>query len=360
MSYREATFYFLTGTGNSYRATTWMDELSSSAGAATCVRPIQSARPAEEVGEGASSLLGLVMPTHGFTAPWAMLRFVMALPRRRSTHAIVVANRAGIRVGRIFLPGLEGTATYLVALILALKGYRVRGALGLDMPSNWIALHPGLHPDAVAAITARARVKLDGFMETILSGKRRFAGWLSLLFGLLLLPVSFGYLLVGRFYLSRLFFASDSCNGCSLCAQYCPLGAIKMWGSGKQSRPYWTFRCETCMRCMAYCPLRAVEAGHSWAVLLYFVTSVPAVAVLLNWLGARFPALSTLNAGAMRLILEYVYALTAMWVAYALFSLLLRVEWINRFFTVTTLTHYYRRYHEPDTSLKDLGKRSNE
>jgi len=84
---------------------------------------------------------------------------------------------------------------------------------------------------------------------------------------------------------------------------------------------------------------------------------VPTVTVLLNWLGARFPASSALNTGAMRLLLEYVYALTAMWVAYALFSLLLRVKWVNRFFTVTTLTHYYRRYHEPGTSLKDLGKK---
>jgi len=33
---------------------------------------------------------------------------------------------------------------------------------------------------------------------------------------------------------------------------------------------------------------------------------------------------------------------------------LLRVPLINRLFTVTTLTHYYRRYHEPDTTLNDL------
>ena len=156
MSYQEATFYFLTGTGNSYRATIWMGEAVNGTRVTSHIRPIRSAHPKEEIGEGASSLLGLAMPTHGFTAPWAMLRFALSLPHRRSTHAIVVATRAGTKVGSVFLPGLEGTATYLIALILASKGYHIRGLLGLDMPSNWTALHPGLHPDPVAAIITRA------------------------------------------------------------------------------------------------------------------------------------------------------------------------------------------------------------
>lgn len=358
MHYQQATFYFLTGTGNSYRAAVWMEQEArdaaitrDDAAITTLLRPIHSARPDEEIGHGPTSLLGLASPVHGFTTPWTMLRFVLRLPRRQGTHAVVVASCAGSKVGRIFMSGIEGSATYLVALILMLKGYNVRGMLGLDMPSNWMSLHSGFHPDSVAAIIERARPRITQLMQAVLSGQRRRGSWPKLLLAVLLLPVSFAYMLIGRFYLGKLFFASERCVGCGLCAKNCLTGAIKMWGGGKNRRPYWSYRCENYMRCMAYCPNQAIEAGHSWAVILYFITSVPAATMLLNELTAHF---SGLNAGATSLLLEYVYVLASMYLAYLLFSLLLRVPWVNRFFSLTTLTHYYRRYHEPDTSLKDL------
>ncbi len=369
MGYREATFYFFTGTGNSYRVTAWMAEAARETGAPVTVRPIESAHsfdcpsamlrtsaqdtPSEEIGQGETALLGLVMPTHGFTAPWAMLRFALRLPRRNNTHAVVVATRAGSKIGPVFTPGIEGTGTYLSALILALKGYRIRGATGIDMPSNWIAVHPGLSPDTVAGIVARARKRVAGFIGPILSGKHRFTGWLSLLIGLCFLPVSLGYLLIGRFFLARLFFASDRCTGCGLCAEYCPNNALEMRGSGNRRRPYWTFRCESCMRCMAYCPTQAVEASHLLGVGVYLLATVVPTTALLTWLAARVPALAFLS-GIPRWALESVYAVVALGLAYPIFHFLLKIAWVNRFFTLTTLTHYYRRYHEPETRLKDL------
>ena len=62
MSYRKAALYFFTGTGNSYRVAAWMAEAARQAGADTTIRPIESARPAQEIGSGTSALLGLVMP----------------------------------------------------------------------------------------------------------------------------------------------------------------------------------------------------------------------------------------------------------------------------------------------------------
>lgn len=124
MPYQTATIYFMSGTGNSFRAATWLAEAAQEQGILAQVVPIGSGRPAEEIKEGAEHLVGLVMPTHGFTTPWQMLRFALRLPRRRGTHALVLPTRAGTKFGQVFLPGLEGTAGYLPALILALKGYR--------------------------------------------------------------------------------------------------------------------------------------------------------------------------------------------------------------------------------------------
>jgi Pyruvate/2-oxoacid:ferredoxin oxidoreductase delta subunit len=282
------------------------------------------------------------------------LRFALQLPRRGATHAVVVASRAGLKIGPVFTPGIEGTATYLIGLILALKGYRVRGAMGVDMPSSWIAAHPGLPPAAVAAILARARDKVTGFSDTILSGGLRFSGWIPLLIGLWFLQISLGYLLVGRLFLAKLFFASERCNGCGLCAERCPKGAIRMRGSGDHQRPYWTFRCESCMRCMAFCPTRAVEASHLLGVGAYLLALTIPTSMILAWLVAHAPALAFLG-GAPRLALETIYAIAALGLAYPVLHGLLGIAWINRLFTLTTPTHYYQRYHEPETTPQDLA-----
>ncbi|RLC71145.1 MAG: (4Fe-4S)-binding protein [Chloroflexi bacterium] len=361
MGYEKVIIYFYTGTGNSYRVAAWIADAARDAGAIVTVRPVESGNPVEEIGQGEAALpstqlrtcLGLVMPTHGFTTPWAMLRFALRLPRRRDTHALIVATRAGAKIGPIFTPGIEGTATYLVALILALKGYRIRGATGIDMPSNWIALHPGLSPNTVSEIVSRARDRVAGFMGDILSGGRRFTGWLPLLIGLYFFPISLGYALMGRFFLTKLFFASDRCTGCGLCAEHCPNQAIEMRGSSGHRRPYWTFRCESCMRCMAYCPTRAVEANHLLAVGVYLLAAAVPTTALLAWLTARVPVLTFLSR-MPRWAMETVYAIVALGLGYPIFYWLLRIAWVNRFFTLTTPTHYYRRYHEPETALKDL------
>jgi hypothetical protein len=52
-----------------------------------------------------------------------------------------------------------------------------------------------------------------------------------------------------------------------------------------------------------------------------------------------------------------MYILVSLFVTYLLFTLLIRIPLVNRLFTYTTLVHYYRRYHEPDATLGDLGKK---
>jgi len=168
--YRKAVVYYYTGTGNSYRVAAWMTGAARDEGVSAVLRPVEMAHPEEEVDAGEEMLLGLVMPTHGFTAPWAMLRFALRLPRRRGTHAVVVATRAGLKIGPVYTPGIEGTGTAVLALILALKRYGVRGAAGVDMPSNWLAVHPGLSPQAVTGILGRAEDRVADLMDHILSG----------------------------------------------------------------------------------------------------------------------------------------------------------------------------------------------
>lgn len=350
MVYKQAILYFMSGTGNTFRVATWMGEAAEQRGISTWVIPYEAARPALQVKDAEDQLVGILLPAHGFTAPWVILRFAAHMPRGRGTHAFVATSRGGSRPFGVRLPGMEGTAGYLIALLLAVKGYRLRGVAGFDMPSNWTSLHPGMKRESVEDIETHTRPSVEHFLGAVLSGRTAFRSFIPLFLGLLLLPISALYLLVGRFMLAKLFFANYACNGCALCADNCPNHAIKMWGD----RPYWTFSCESCMRCMAYCPRQAVEAGHSWGVVLYFVMAIPFGAWLMNWLSTLVPGLGALDGEVTRFILQYPYWLASILLAYAVFTLAIRLKPVNALFTYTTLTHFYRRYYQRGTRLGDL------
>ena len=215
---------------------------------------------------------------------------------------------------------MEGTAGYLIALILLIKGYSVRSVAGLDMPSNWISIHPGLKYESINGIIHRAKRKCTYLTETILAGDRRFpsGSFVQLLFGLILLPISAAYLLLGRFYLAKLFFSDSRCTGCGICVDNCPNQAVRMLGK-KNPRPYWTFSCESCMRCMGYCPNKAVEAGHSFGLLLYFVTAIPVGTFILNKLAYVQTWTPGLPGTWMNSLVQYPYMLLSIYLCYFLF-----------------------------------------
>jgi electron transfer flavoprotein alpha subunit len=50
---------------------------------------------------------------------------------------------------------------------------------------------------------------------------------------------------------------SEKCNGCKICIEKCPFGAIEMDANGKA---FITERCNLCMVCVKACPVQAIEA----------------------------------------------------------------------------------------------------
>ncbi|MFA6448681.1 MAG: EFR1 family ferrodoxin [bacterium] len=353
-AYNHLDIYYLSGTGNTRRAALIMAEQAAARGLETSARPIESVGRGD-IAVGAGRLVGLMLPAHAFTSPWSMIRFALRMPPGRGAHAFVICTRGSVRIFKTFFPGMEGTAVYLIALILLLRGYSVRGGRGLNMPSNWTSLHSAMLDANNRAIIARNRSIAEQFINRLLDGRRFYGSLVCLLIGLAISPVSIAYLLAGRFGLAKLFFASYRCNGCGQCAKECPNHAIIMAGPGKK-QPYWTFDCESCMRCMGYCPEKAIEAGHSIGIIFYFLT-----APFFWWLIAQFaaraqwfrPFAHTLAATA----LQFVFSIISFWFAYLVINRLIRNPVINRLFTWTTLTFLYRRYREPDTSLRDFHQK---
>ncbi len=361
-SYKNVVIYFWSGTGNSYRVSTWMGNIAEENELDTLVLSIDKGNPEEEIKGGSDNLMVIVFPTHGFTAPWHMLKFVWSLPHGNSTHAFCVATRAGLKFGPLFIPGISGSATFIMALILAFKRYNVRGSVSVDMPSNWYSLHPIQSRKSHEAIINRAKHKVARFMERIVPKNKV---WFTLnnlyeiTWGVLLSFISMAYLFMGRFFLAKLFFANKNCDGCGICAKYCSVKAIEMWGK-ESPKPFWKYNCESCMRCAAFCPHNAIEAGQSWGVILYFVTAVPISTYLFSWVNKYIPGVGNIEGHWLGDLLNLIYYYPAIFVSYYIFYALIRVPAINWIFTHTTMTRasFWGRYREPNTKLKNIAVRN--
>lgn len=366
-AFKDAIFYVMSGTGNTYRLARQMKAIARPYLQDLRIVMIDNPDAVFEAAVSRDTLVGVLFPAHGFMPPWSMLKFLWRLRRQKGVPALCAATRGGLRMGRLTIPGVAGLGTFLAAILLLLKGYRPRALFSLDMPSNFINFHWGLHPKNIAAISMPTQQKLASLVPRIMQGQRVFwtrnnlweALWgMAILWLYPIFPIV--YLLIGKLYMAKLMFSNNHCVGCGRCARFCPNQAIEMRSVGKTKRPYWTYHCEVCLRCMGYCSKKAVEAGHSWAVLLYFLGSVPAISYWLYRL--RNIYFDSPEAGHLLsyMPLDYIDLITALLLSYWAFWYLMRIPMVNTLFTYTTLTHYYRRYHQPETKLKHLVSRGRE
>jgi len=367
--YKKAVLYVMSGTGNTYRVSRWIAEIANRRQVKTKVVMIEDADFDNDIDQSPDLLVGLLFPTHGFMPPWSMIKFLCRIPRRNKIPLICVATRGALKIGRLQIPGASGFATFFAAILMLAKGYCVKAVFSLDMPSNFINFHSGLHPRNVVKISSKAQSRLNLLIPRILAGQRILFTrnniwellWCIVLFWLVpLLPIA--YLIIARMFMAKVMFANNNCVGCGRCARFCPNQAILMKDVGPKKRPYWTYHCENCMRCMGYCSKKAVEAGHSWAVILYFIISVPVISYVWMWLHVALDFYPVRN-GYWTMEVAYIfgfliyifYFLPAVFLSYWIFWHLIQFPVFNKFFSITTLTHYYRRYHEPETRLKHLA-----
>ncbi len=359
MEYKSATICFWSGTGNSYRVSTWLGKIAEDHGLKTQIISLEKAKSEKIYPAGKEGFMAIVFPTHGFTAPWHVLKTVWKLPQGSASHVFCLATRAGLKFGPLFIPGIGGSGTFVVALLLLLKGYKVRGAMGVDMPSNWFSLHPIQCLKSHEAIIDRAEQKVAGFAGKVFSHSKiwfTINNLYEVIFGTLLSLISIAYLFMGRFFLAKLFFANDKCNGCGICEKNCTIKAIAMRGE-ERDIPYWKYTCESCMKCAAFCPQGAIETGHSWGIILYFISAFPISVYLLSLIGFDPASIGGIEGSLIYNVLDILYFYPAIFVSYYVFSLLLRIPLVNYFFTHTTMTHlsFWGRYREPKTKLKELS-----
>ena len=274
-------------------------------------------------------------------------------PRSKGEDVFLLNTRAGMKMGKYFIPGLSGVAQLLPMLMLWLKGYHIRGLLPLDLPSNWISIHPGLRRKVVDSIFIKRKPEVDQFSQQIFSGAFFYASrffW-ALPIDLLISPLALAYFLYGRFFFSKTFIAASDCNTCRLCEQKCPTSSITI----TNNRPYWKFTCESCMRCINICPHKSIQASHSLAAIIIFITSSVPLVAWLNKLAGEF--ISGLNIYLISLIefpFKWMGTLAMYYIIYMVFFYLIKLKLINRFLVYTSFTKFWRRYKAPGIRANDF------
>jgi len=332
------------GTGNTLHVAERIAEAARAQGTAARVLEAGSGSEAEPVRR---RLLGLLAPTHGFTAPWPLVKTALTQPSVRGVDAFVLVSRGGTCIGGKTLPGFEGTAAYLPAALLALRGARIRGVGAIDMPLNWTVIVPSFDPQTVAAIVAKGDAQIDRFSSRLLNGETVFGGLAQMLLGVLILPLSLGYMLIARLLLAKMFFADERCISCGTCEKNCPQGAVHL--RGKMQRPYWTYNCQNCMRCMSNCPTDAIQGGQAWLLLYVWLLALPTGALAASALLNALRVSGHWVAGVTRLLAEYAWIVASVWLAYAVLWLGLLVPGLRFVLSRATLTRLYRRYRGPKT-----------
>jgi len=354
--YKHLTIYYLSGTGNALKAATEIGAYAKSIGNQTDIISVDRQKTADSQHILKSDIIGLCYPTHGFSLPWHMLRFILSMPRVNKKHCFLLNTRAGSKLFNVHLPGISGIAQWLPLLVLWLKGYSIRGLLPLDMPSNWISIHPGFGSKTVSFITNRCMNLSKQFASILLSGKTYYRpiAFILIPLDIVLIPVSVGYMLAGRFFMAKTFVADYTCNNCGLCMQKCPVGAIQK----KFNRPYWTIHCESCMRCMNICPEKSIQTAHGYVTLIVFaLLYIPFFAIFSNaiksFIQTHIPIIDYLTSITIFTILAIPFIVFS----YELLAYLQKFKLSSWFFRYTSLTHYWRHYLAKDINANSFKKK---
>ncbi len=342
--YKNAIIWYFSGTGNARFAAHKIQSNFQENGLPVDVYNIAD-KDSKPTSTGINTLIGICYPTHGFNAPPIVIKFVRNFPKGHS-DLFLLNTRAGLKMSKLHISGLGGIALWLPALILWIKGFHPIGFRPLDMPSNWISLHPGLRRQAVESIHKTCTQTLVNFSKRIMQGKVVLNGILWAPLDLLVLPVSILYYLFGRFALAKTFYANYKCNNCNFCIDECPVQAI----IEKNGRPFWTAKCESCMHCMNVCPHRAIDIAHFYLFLLWWAafSFIPYMLIKLL-VNAELVSIDFSNPFTYTVvnIIIMIIGLCLVFIGYALLHQLLGIKIINKAITFTSLTHYkwWRRYY---------------
>jgi len=346
--YSKIILYYFSGTGNAKSAAHWFNDEAKKRGLECLLINIDRFKEIKIPVLVENTLIGFFSATHGFNVPPIVLKFIYNYPRSKNVDVFLLTTRGGLKLSKLFLPGLSGLAQFLPALILWLKGYNIVGMQPLDLPSNWILLHPGLRHKVIDSIFTRCNRIVKVFANKLLDGKRKYKALLSTPFDLFISPIAIGYYFIGRFFLAKTLISTNECNNCDLCLDNCPVEAIKY----KNGRLFWSYNCESCMRCIQTCPKKAIQTSHSFSVtaliLGFSIMSPLLTKLIIHYKIINLSSGSKINDNLLGIIIWFIFIIV-LFILYRILHYFMRYKTFNKVIAYTSLSKYkfWRRYRAP-------------
>ena len=130
--YNNLLIIYYSGTGNSKRVSEWIMQEAQSRGIKTHISSYHQFNPDNITDFKGKTLIGFFSATHGFNMPHSMLRFLFRFRLLKGSDIFIGNTRAGMKLSKLFLPGLSGIAMYFPALIMFFKGYKVKAMYPVD------------------------------------------------------------------------------------------------------------------------------------------------------------------------------------------------------------------------------------
>ncbi|MFA6769348.1 MAG: EFR1 family ferrodoxin [Parabacteroides sp.] len=324
--FEKVIIFYFSGTGNARMIASWFSKFAIENEVYCRIFDITSEGYIYLKEIDSDALIVFISPVHGFNYPKITLDFIRSFPK--GNNSVVLMNtRAGMKVGKMVIPGLTGIAFFLSSFILKRKGYKTIGQIPFDMPSNWLSIHPALRKKAIEFIYEKNYHRVKKHFKILYSGETDFASNKDIIQDLLISPIALIYYLAGRYFLAKSYYASNKCNNCHLCIKQCPVQAIRLINA----RPFWSFKCESCMKCMNNCPSRAIEVAHGLWLVLIVLASTTGSFLFRDWLP---------NTWIVRFLFFNLIFFILLLVLYRVQHWILNNKLIAQIISLTSLTHY--------------------
>lgn len=189
-------------------------------------------------------IIGIVTPTYSWGLPSTVIEFIDRLSLKHGDNYVFTVATYGT---------LTGGVSDMLKSKLREKSIKVTAQFSVRMPDTWTPVYDLSDKNKVAGINARADKKIAVIAKQIQQRKK-------------------GNRDCGRMPFYKCFYkdydsmrrtsslsVNENCNGCGVCAEICPVGAIEMQ-NGNPVRV--KEKCALCLGCLHHCPQFAVERGE--------------------------------------------------------------------------------------------------
>ena len=233
--------YWFSGSGNTLRAASVFAQRLRQLEWSVDLCPLERSDPQTI---DPKAVLGLAFPTHSFSIPEIVRKFVRSLPCANGTAAMMLGTHGALSGGVVGPMRRELTA----------KGFHCVAARILSMPDSFF---PFLSKEKLERQLNRGLDNAERYAEDFAAGIARWTRWavLSDLHSALFSGL-FATRRWTRNYYSTVHARNDLCKRCDACVRCCPVNALDR---KEATPPRPKQNCTNCLRCVAVCPHDAMR-----------------------------------------------------------------------------------------------------